>query len=78
MKFTYSDCYDSSFSDELLTKFKKATVNAVNKLIDEADDDQALEDEQYFCKLLLSSVTVLVLIVSDYNTKLVRRIVQLF
>ena len=32
MKFNaYNDCYDSSFSDELLTKCKKATVNAVKK-----------------------------------------------
>ena len=44
-----------SFSDELLTKFKKATVNALKK---PTDDTEELEDEQYFCKLLLLSVTV--------------------
>ena len=38
MKFNaYNDCYDSSFSDELLTKCKKATVNAVKKPADDAD-----------------------------------------
>ena len=47
-----------SFSDELLTKFKKATFNAVKKPTEDTDDDQELEDEQYFCKLLLLSVTV--------------------
>ena len=43
MKFNaYNDCYDSSFSDELLTKCKKATVNAVKKPTDDADGDQEL------------------------------------
>ena len=52
MKFNaYNDCYDSSFSDELLTKCKKATVNAVKKPTDDADDDQELE-------LLLLFVTI--------------------
>ena len=40
LKFNaYNDCYDSSFSDELLTKCKKAAVNAVKKSTDDAHDD---------------------------------------
>ena len=36
----YNDCYDSSFSDEFLTKCRKATLNALKKPTDDAGDDQ--------------------------------------
>ena len=41
-----NDCYESCFSDQLLTKCKKATYLAVKDSQKPADNDENLEDEQ--------------------------------
>ena len=50
-----NDCYESCFSDQLLTKCKKATYLAVKDSQKPADNDENLEDEQLNDKQLLTA-----------------------